>query len=186
MHASGEVKTARLITPRKARIGKSEVSSGMVNQSSIRQPARSCSPRRFSQTCLRRSRLILTLATELVIKSSPARPVECPHCGFKQMEYVAAKTTIPGSGRSFHLQRLSWDRKQGRIIRAGRITLHPVRSHLSRQRNRVVLVSNASANTKSAMPRVDQLSRLQRASIPRLQNHNQLQSHDSHSRRRGI
>jgi len=38
-----------------------------------------------------------------VIKSSPAKAsVECPHCGFKQMEYVAAKTTICRQcGRSF-------------------------------------------------------------------------------------
>jgi cytoskeletal protein CcmA (bactofilin family)/DNA-directed RNA polymerase subunit RPC12/RpoP len=38
-----------------------------------------------------------------VIKSSPAKAsVECPHCGFKQMEYVAAKSTICRQcGRSF-------------------------------------------------------------------------------------
>src|SRR5438270_5263554 len=38
-----------------------------------------------------------------MIKSSPAKAiVECPHCGFKQMEYVAAKSTICRQcGRSF-------------------------------------------------------------------------------------
>ncbi len=38
-----------------------------------------------------------------MIKSSPAKAnVECPHCGFKQMEYVAAKSTMCRQcGRSF-------------------------------------------------------------------------------------
>src|SRR5438128_3430021 len=38
-----------------------------------------------------------------VAKSSPAKlSVECPHCGFKQMEYAAAKTTMCRQcGRSF-------------------------------------------------------------------------------------
>ena len=41
--------------------------------------------------------------TELVTKSSPAKAsVDCPHCGFKQMEYVAAKSTMCRQcGRSF-------------------------------------------------------------------------------------
>jgi cytoskeletal protein CcmA (bactofilin family)/DNA-directed RNA polymerase subunit RPC12/RpoP len=39
-----------------------------------------------------------------VIKSSPAKAsVECPHCGFKQMEYTAAKSTICRQcGRNFN------------------------------------------------------------------------------------
>jgi cytoskeletal protein CcmA (bactofilin family)/DNA-directed RNA polymerase subunit RPC12/RpoP len=77
-----------------------------------------------------------------VIKSSPAKAsVECPHCGFKQMEYVAAKTTLCRQcGRSFSPTASKPGAKVGdESAAAGEVPLHrKLESIWNRQRNRVV------------------------------------------------
>jgi len=77
-----------------------------------------------------------------VIKSSPAKAsVECPHCGFKQMEYVAAKSTFCRQcGRSFSPSAP----KSGLKLKDGsaapeELSLHrKLEAMWSRRRNRVV------------------------------------------------
>jgi cytoskeletal protein CcmA (bactofilin family)/DNA-directed RNA polymerase subunit RPC12/RpoP len=77
-----------------------------------------------------------------VTKSSPAKAsVECPHCGFKQIEYVAAKSTICRQcGRYFSRS----DPKPGLKLKddpapAQEVPLHrKLEKMWSRQKNRVV------------------------------------------------
>jgi cytoskeletal protein CcmA (bactofilin family) len=68
--------------------------------------------------------------------------VECPHCGFKQMEYVAAKTTICRQcGRSFSPQAPKPVAKVAEepAAAAGEVPIHRKLENIwSRQRNRIV------------------------------------------------
>jgi cytoskeletal protein CcmA (bactofilin family) len=77
-----------------------------------------------------------------VTKSSPAKAsVECPHCGFKQMEYVAAKTTICRQcGRSFSpMAPKPAVKVADESAPVGEVPIHRKFENIwSRQRNRVV------------------------------------------------
>ena len=99
----GDLKAARLVIEEGATfIGKSEVTSGTSSKAAT--PASEA--RRSCGTKSRRRRLPRRLSAPAskqptfreprpVAKPSPAKvSVDCPHCGFKQMEYAAAKSTM--------------------------------------------------------------------------------------------
>ncbi|MBA3387688.1 MAG: polymer-forming cytoskeletal protein, partial [Chthoniobacterales bacterium] len=91
----GDLKAARLVIEEGATfVGKSEVTSGVRTGSNSRpEIVRNDEPAAPLKAAFRRSRL--AFPSQSVAKSGPAKlGVECPHCGFKQSEYAAAKSTM--------------------------------------------------------------------------------------------